>query len=402
METATPRHPINLAFLTACISRRSGGLLECIRGLGQELMQNREVAVEIMSLQDQFSAEDSALLLPLKVRLFKPSGPSRFGYSPGLLPALLNSQSDIIHLHGLWTYPSVATLRWTRRTQRPHLISPQGMLDTWALRNSWWKKKIAGWLYEGANLRNAACIHAVCRSEAEAFRDYGLKNPICIVPNGIDLPQKGYACLPTWADRIEPGRKVLLYLGRLHLKKNIHNLLRAWALLQQNNVQEIAQWALVIAGCDNGDGYEEEMKEIASGLNGNGKVCFVGPQFFEDNEACYYYSQAFILPSFSEGMPMVVLKAFAHAKPVLMTPKCNLPEGFNASAAICIEPSAESIASGLRQLFEMSDTDRHAMGLRGRKLVEERFTWPKVASHMWHVYEWVLGGGTPPPTVLTK
>ena|SRR5437867_3410499 len=219
METATPRHPINLAFLTACISRRSGGLLECIRGLGQELMQNREVAVEIMSLQDQFSAEDSALLLPLKVRLFKPSGPSRFGYSPGLLPALLNSQSDIIHHHGLWTYPSVATLRWTRRTQRPHLISPQGMLDTWALRNSWWKKKIAGWLYEGANLRNAACIHAVCRSEAEAFRDYGLKNPICIVPNGIDLPQKGYACLPTWADRIEPGRKVLLYLGRLHLKK---------------------------------------------------------------------------------------------------------------------------------------------------------------------------------------
>jgi poly(glycerol-phosphate) alpha-glucosyltransferase len=96
---------------------------------------------------------------------------------------------------------------------------------------------------------------------------------------------------------------------------------------------------------------------------------------------------------------MTVLEAWSYAKPVLMTPECNLPEGFSAEAALRIGSTADEIAAGLKQLVEMSDNDRAAMGTRGRTLVATRFSWPRIGGEMRTVYEWVLGGGTPPKTV---
>lgn len=71
---------------------------------------------------------------------------------------------------------------------------------------------------------------------------------------------------------------------------------------------------------------------------------------------------------------MAVLEAWAYGKPVLMTPECNLPEGFAAGAAIRIETGAESIATGLRALFSMSPAALGEMSAKGGRLVAERFT----------------------------
>ena len=96
--------------------------------------------------------------------------------------------------------------------------------------------------------------------------------------------------------------------------------------------------------------------------------------------SCYYQCDAFVLPSFSEGFPMVVLEAWAYGKPVLMTPECNLPEGFESNAAIRIATDVENIERGLRQLFEMSAADCQAMGEHGKKLVIEKYSWPRIAA----------------------
>jgi poly(glycerol-phosphate) alpha-glucosyltransferase len=93
-----------------------------------------------------------------------------------------------------------------------------------------------------------------------------------------------------------------------------------------------------------------------------------------------------------------VLEAWSYAKPVLMTAECNLPEGFSADAALRIGSSADEIADGLNQLFEMSDDDRAAMGTRGRTLVATKFSWPRIGKEMHAVYQWVLGGA-PPETI---
>jgi poly(glycerol-phosphate) alpha-glucosyltransferase len=132
----------------------------------------------------------------------------------------------------------------------------------------------------------------------------------------------------------------------------------------------------------------------------NESVHFLGPQFGELKAACFQAAAAFILPSVSEGLPMTVLEAWAHGLPVLMTPQCNLPYGFQAGAALRIEPEAASIAEGLGLLFQMSDSERSGMGARGLALVKERYHWPTVAAQMVAVYTWVLGAGPAPDCLL--
>ncbi len=78
---------------------------------------------------------------------------------------------------------------------------------------------------------------------------------------------------------------------------------------------------------------------MAKGLGIEATVTFPGALFGEDKRAAFHYCDGFILPSLSEGLPMVLLEAWACGKPVLMTPQCNLPEGFDAGAAVRIEPT---------------------------------------------------------------
>jgi len=96
---------------------------------------------------------------------------------------------------------------------------------------------------------------------------------------------------------------------------------------------------------------------------------------------------------------MAVLEAWSYGLPVLMTAECNLPEGFAKAAALRCEPRVDSISAGITNLLMNMDGDaRRAMGVRGRDLVELRFTWPSVARDLAHVYGWILGG--PPPDCL--
>jgi poly(glycerol-phosphate) alpha-glucosyltransferase len=96
---------------------------------------------------------------------------------------------------------------------------------------------------------------------------------------------------------------------------------------------------------------------------------------------------------------MVVLEAWVNSKPVIMTPQCNLPQGFATGAALRVEPEVESIAEGLGNFFGMSDSQQTEMGLKARALAAERFVWPKIAEQMKTVYEWMLGGGPKPASI---
>ena len=98
---------------------------------------------------------------------------------------------------------------------------------------------------------------------------------------------------------------------------------------------------------------------------------------------------------------MVILEAWAYGKPVLMTPECNLPEGFASSAALRVEAQSESVANGLNRLFAMSDEERGRMGQQGLALVKVRFNWTKVAAEMRLVYDWILGRAAKPECVIT-
>jgi glycosyltransferase involved in cell wall biosynthesis len=394
------RNHMKVGFLVSSVSREAGGLFESVRGLAKAVMSTN-ASGRVFGISDTKSAVDLPEWRPLSVRTFRPRFRA-WGYSSELVPALLVADLDILSTHGLWKYCSVASRQWHRRTGRPYIVHPEGMLESWALRNVRWKKRIAALLYEDRHLRDAACLRALCEAEAQSIRAYGMRNSICIIPNGVDLPDLSETPVPQ-AQAFAEGRNVLLYLGRLHPKKNVANLIRAWKQILNSHPSVRASWVLAIAGWSQ-SGYEEKLKHLAGDLDTAStpelaSIAFLSPRFGTDKNECYHACTAFIMPSLSEGLPMTVLEAWAHAKPVLMTPECNLPEGFAAGAALQIGTSPEKIAASLKQLIEMSDDDQMAMGNRGRNLVARKFSWPQIGEQMRAVYEWVLGGGAAPETV---
>jgi poly(glycerol-phosphate) alpha-glucosyltransferase len=389
---------MRIGIVTASVSRHAGGLYDAVRRLALEMAALTGSSIQVFGIKDSSTAADLSGWQGLPINVARVRGPRLFGYSPDLLGSVGTADLDLVHQHGIWMYPSIVCRSWSVREQRPYIVTPHGMLDAWAIGNSRWKKRLAGWFYENRNLRGAACLHALCESEARAFRAYGLKNPVCVIPNGIDLPSSLDAPPPDWENGETRGAKVLLYLGRLHPKKNLLNLIRAWSAAYGSNYCS-CDWRLVIAGWDQ-NGYQGELERAAGDLGIRASVRFVGPQFGEAKHTTLCRANAFILPSLSEGLPMAVLEAWAYGLPVLMTPQCNLPEGFAARAAARIDPKPESIAEELAALFGMRDTQREAMGAHGRKLVRERFSWADIARQMQSVYEWCIGGGPQPHCVV--
>jgi glycosyltransferase involved in cell wall biosynthesis len=387
---------MKVGFLVSSVSREAGGLFQSVRGLAKAVAPAHAPA-SVFGISDEKSAVDSLEWQPLSVHAFRPRFRA-WGYSNQLLPALLGADFDILSSHGLWKYCSVASHQWHRRTGRPYIVHPHGMLERWALQNAKWKKQMAALLYENTHLRGAACLRALCDAEAQSIRAYGMHNPICVIPNGIDVPEltesSALQAENAAFQNSAQGRKVLLYLGRLHPKKNVANLIRAWKQTLESHPSIAKSWMLAIAGWGE-SAYEQKLKDLAA----MSSVVFVGAQFGVEKNACYRACDAFILPSLSEGLPMTVLEAWAYAKPVVMTPECNLPEGFTAAAALPIGTSPSGIAAGLKQVTEMNDEDRRAMGSRGRSLVATSFSWPRIADQMRSVYEWVLGGGAIPQSV---
>jgi glycosyltransferase involved in cell wall biosynthesis len=110
-------------------------------------------------------------------------------------------------------------------------------------------------------------------------------------------------------------------------------------------------------------------------------------------------ADAFILPSYSEGFSMAILEALACRLPALITTACHFPELAEAEGGIVVEPTAEDVTRGLRDLLERSPEQRAELGQTGRALVEQKYTWEQQAQRLAEVYRWIAGGGESPEAV---
>jgi len=384
---------MKLLILGGSNSRNSGGVFDTARMMGRTLYERNKINVEYLMFDDEYSAEDKQQYAPLSVHSYSVKGPKKLGFSTDIHRQIRIIKPDIVHTQSLWMYLSYANRKYHEKTGTPYIVSPHGMLDRWQLNQSFWKdlkKNIVLTLYEKKHLEEATCFHALCKEEHDAIRSLGFKNPIAIIPNGIELPGiDRQANVLNGPNNISDknSRKRLLFLGRIHPKKGLDNLLEAWWLLNP----EHHNWQLVIAGETKDEVYMKQLRDKTNDLNISGTVSFIGGQYGAAKHICLMNSHAFILPSFSEGLPMSVLEAWSYRLPVLITPFCNLPEGYIHHAAISIESSPESIGKGIKEIISMTQNERRQMGEHGFELVKNKFSWAQVANSMTHLYNWVLG-----------
>lgn len=391
---------MNVSFVLASLSRNAGGLFDIGRRLAQELHRTPETRVGVVGLRDEYTEADAPRWAPLALAPCERVGPKILGWAPSYQQALQSQHPDVVHQHGIWTLGSFEASRFSRQAQVPLVVSVHGMIDPWALKHSKWKKRIAWTGYQSDNLNRAGCIFVNSQTEAAYVRDTGVKTPLAVVPNGVD-PLAGTESSPAWEEAIGRERRVLLFLGRIHPKKGVFELVRAWAQFVARYPDRARNWSLVVTGWDDG-GHEANLRALARELGLTApSFHMTGPLFGERRDAALSNAHGFVLPSHSEGMPMSALEALSAGVPQLLTDACNLPQVIEKGAGFRIAPSAEGICDGIVQLVALPKEAHDAMSARARQLASDVFSWPNAARDTRRVYAWLLGSGPRPSDLLT-
>ncbi|HWU03896.1 MAG TPA: glycosyltransferase [Novosphingobium sp.] len=356
LDLSMPLADRHIGMVTQAASRQGGGLFEVI-ALQVDLLRRQGARVSVFALEDAFSAADRDRFGDARVELCRPMGPPSIGYGPELASRMLAADLDLLHLHGIWSMTSLSALQWARRTNRPLIISPHGMLDPWITARSPAKKRLARWVYEEPCWRRAYRLHALTgREQADIARETGRSDGI-VIPNAAPpLFSPGNAARPP----------AILFISRIHSKKNLSGLIDGWALARKPEGAE-----LIIAGWGDAADVAELEARIAAGPAG---VRFVGPAFGEAKQALLTGVRFAILPSLSEGLPMAMLDAWACGLPTIMSPDCNLPEGIAAGAALACGCDAPSIAAALETALAMAPERWQAMSHAAMALADGPFS----------------------------
>ena len=388
-----------VAYVIGSASLLGAGVATGAAAFARSLSATGQWDIRVFTPEDSRTLEDREMWGNVAVSAYRRSLP--FSYAPcvGICQGLIEYVPDIIHVHGLWLYPMYSGWRYSSRHHTPTIISPQGMLDDWALAQSSWKKKLIGLLFQRRQLMRATVLHALSATEVENFRQYGLEVDVAVVPNGVPFPgRRDRELSAVSAKKKSLGfSKTMLYFGRLHEKKGVAELISGWILASRQS--GASDWGLAIVGWGSAT-FDAHLRAMIKTADVQSIVLF-GPLFDEEKERVMAGCDAFILPSYSEGLPVAVLEAWSHSKPVLMTKYCNISDGFRTGAALEIEPDPQSIAAGLTRFFSESDAVRTSIGREGAELVASQYTETIVGEKMADVYRWMLDRTRARPECIT-
>lgn len=295
----------------------------------------------------------------------------------------------ILHAHGLWLFADMYPA-WTKRghagTRLVH--STRGMLAPAALRISRWKKWPVWWLWQQQALRQADCLHATAESEYAEIRNMGLRNAVAVVPNGIDVPE-----FAGDAGRPAVGMRTILSLGRIHRKKALDQLVRAWAGLEEG----FPNWRVRIVGPAEGD-HDRELRDLATSL-GVKRLSIEGAVYDDEKAKLYRACDLFVLPTLNENFGVAVAEALAAGLPVISSKGAPWSGLETHRCGWWVEHGVDALASALGHAMILDDKDRWEMGRRGRAWMQRDFSWDSIAAEMLSVYAWLQTGGRPPATV---
>ncbi|MGI4854196.1 MAG: glycosyltransferase [Janthinobacterium lividum] len=295
-----------------------------------------------------------------------------------------------LHIHGLWDNSTRVAAAAARRSGLPYVLSAHGMLERWALRNKRVKKAIYAVLVERKNVQKAACLHALTRAEAEDYRRFGAKNPIAIVPNGIEsspvsAPEHFLNAFPQ-----AKGKRLVLFLGRLHYKKGVDLLVKAWAEI----AGQLPDALLVLAGPDS-EGTLAKVTETITRAGVQDQVLITGMLTGPMKWSALAAAECFVLPSYSEGLSVAVLEAMSMGLPLILSHECNLPQVEEQGAGWLVPTEVQPLAAAILTAL-LSSSDQHLkMKNSAKSLAAREFSWNTVAARMAGIYRWVSGGPIP-------
>lgn len=302
---------------------------------------------------------------------------ANLGNSRLMKHAMRNLRADIVHNNGMWMFPNVYCAE-VKRNGAKFVMAPRGCLAEAALKRGRLKKFVFGHLWQYPALRAADMFHATCEKEYQEIRRAGYRQPVAIVPIGLDLP--ALTCIES---KVEHKMRRMVFFGRLHNIKGVDKLLLAWDVLHSR----LQDWEVVIAGPDGG--MLPRLKEIVA-TKSLPRVSFVGEINGVEKYKFLAEADMYVLPTETENFGITIAEALACKTPVITTKGAPWSGLIDNQCGWWIDNSLDSLVQAIREVTSMSDSKLRNLGENGRKWIARDFAWDAVGQMMKTAYEWLL------------
>lgn len=313
----------------------------------------------------------------------------RLRFSKQMLNELRLRHVDILHTHGLWLLPNVYPAIVAKEKKLPLVLSPRGMLSPEALAFSKIGKSFFWHAAQRSAIEEVSCFHATSDEEARDISLLGLRKPIAVIPNGIGLPN-----LENLPQRPSGEQRRLIYLGRIHPKKGLPDLLTAWS-----NIERLHQnWFLEICGPDE-SGHTDHLRRLAAEL-GLMRAEFTPPVYGDAKFAKFRTADVSILPTHNENFGITVAESLAVETPVIVTYGAPWQGLETNKCGWWIKRDPSSIENAISESLSMNRADLDDMGKRGRDWMRRDYSWDRIGHEMATVYRWLGGQDTIPDSVI--
>lgn len=306
-------------------------------------------------------------------------------------------ECSLVHSHGLWLFPNWITGFAAGRCLRPLVVSPRGMLLPESLKRSRLRKSISWWAFDRKVMKSASLIHATSRHEADAIERLGLNRPIAVIPNGVDTDgEYNWSRIKELKRSLYPrdgGRRLVLFLGRIHPVKGVDLLLGAWEGISAAD----SGAELVLAGPvapELKTWLRRKLQEFRSK-----NVRYVGSIEGRSKISLLARADVVVVPSRIESYGMVVGEALACGVPVITTKSSPWSQLEERECGWWVQPKSQEIARAISVCIGLDHETLDQMGKRGRVLVEEQHSSTDAARQMSEVYSWLTGKGSRPSQV---
>lgn len=370
-----------------------GGTSQVVQSLANTLGQ-LNINVDVVTT----NAEDSQTLsVPInqwisehhyRVRYFSSWHRSDLVFSPSLIQWLVEhiQHYDIVHTHTLFAPIVTLTHAICRIHQRPYIMTPHGMLDSWALAYKAWKKRVYYACFEKSALECAKSIQVLSLSETEQVNQLGHLQTT-FIPNGIH-PQE-FERLPSVELFYQhfpelKGKILILFLGRIDPKKGLDLLAPAFANVRTtfHNIH------LIVAGPDSIN-FTPTVQSYFADRNCLDAVTFTGMLSGSLKYAALAAANLYVSPSYSEGCSMSILEGMASGLPCIITTECNFPEAAKHGVAHVVNPNPNAIETALMTCLH-HPSEAKDMGERARQFIFENYSWDQIASKLKLEYSRIL------------
>jgi glycosyltransferase involved in cell wall biosynthesis len=306
-------------------------------------------------------------------------GCGRCGYNPRLGPWIRRTASkfDAIIVNGIWRHLGWGVRQGLRSLAVPYFVVPHSMLNPWFQRSLSISSisKVAIWrLVEWKVLRDALAVLFTCEEERKlastTYAPYVCKDDVATLV-GTSVPASSEAAeAEAFLSRFPHlrGKRLILYLGRLHPMKGCDLLIKAFSAVCGEN----PDLNLVIAGPDD-VGFGHALRSLAKQFGGD-RITWTGPLYKEMKWAALRSAALFALPSHCEAFPVALLEALGSGAPVLITDRVNIWNYVSTAGAGFVDTdTVEGTVRSLHKWLNLSKSQIDCMRTRAVRCFSDNF-----------------------------